>query len=307
MRAYSMDLRQKIVSAYESGHGTFDEVADTFEVGRRTVARFVGLARSGGSLWPKPCGGGRHATLSAAALALLGEQVAPRPDATLSELSDYLRSRAGVSAHPATVCRARRRLGRPRKKKPGGRRARRSEAGRVPARGRGHRPPAAGLHRRDGLPSSHDAPLRARPARGAGAPAGAAPAWHERHVGALGLRGWVAALSFSGSVDREAFDAFVTELPVPRLRRTDVVLLGNLRLHHASQVEEAVRSARARGLWLPTYSPDFSPPENCRSKVKAVVRGEEPRTASDLDAAMTRALSSVTTADVDGWFRHCGY
>src|SRR5919204_253113 len=37
MRAYSMDLRQKIVSAYESGHGTFDELADTFEIARRRL------------------------------------------------------------------------------------------------------------------------------------------------------------------------------------------------------------------------------------------------------------------------------
>ncbi len=126
-------------------------------------------------------------------------------------------------------------------------------------------------------------------------------------VGALALRGWVAALSFSGSLDREAFDAFVTGLLVPRLRRSDVVLLDNLRVHHASDVEDAVRAARARVLWLPTYSPDFSPLENCWSKVKAVVRGTEPRTASGLDAALTQALNSVTAADVDGWFKHCGY
>jgi len=117
----------------------------------------------------------------------------------------------------------------------------------------------------------------------------------------------IGALALRGSVDREAFDAFVTGLLVPRLRRADVVLLDNLRVHHASDVEEAVRSARARVLWLPTYSPDFSPLESCWSKVKAVVRGEEPRTSSGLDAALTQALDSVTAADVDGWFRHCGY
>jgi len=126
-------------------------------------------------------------------------------------------------------------------------------------------------------------------------------------VGALALRGWVAALSFSGSLDREAFDAFVTALLVPRLRRSDVVLLDNLRVHHVSQVEEAVRSAHARVMWLPSYSPDFSPLESCWPKVKAVVRGEEPRNPPGLDAALTQALNAVTAADVDGWFRHCGY
>src|ERR1044072_2933220 len=124
MRAYSMDLRQKIVSAYEGGHGTLDEVADTFEVGRRTVARFVSLARAGESLWPKPHGGGYPASLDGAALVLLRERVASRPDATLSELSDYLRSRGRARVHPTTVCRALQRLGLPRQKKHRGGRAR---------------------------------------------------------------------------------------------------------------------------------------------------------------------------------------
>lgn len=105
----------------------------------------------------------------------------------------------------------------------------------------------------------------------------------------------------------EAFDAFVTGPLVPCLRRSDVVLLDNLSVHYASDIEEAVRAAHARVLWLPTYSPDFSPLESCWSKVKAVVRGKEPRTASALDEALTEALNSVTAADVDGWFRHCGY
>jgi transposase len=86
-----------------------------------------------------------------------------------------------------------------------------------------------------------------------------------------------------------------------------VVLLDNLRVHHAGDIEEAVRAAHARVMWLPSYSPDFSPLESCWSKVKALVRGDEPRTSSSLNRSLTRALSAVTADDVDGWFRHCGY
>ena len=89
----------------------------------------------------------------------------------------------------------------------------------------------------------------------------------------------MAVLSFNGAVDREAFDAFITGPLVPRLRRSDVVLLDNLRMHHAGDIEEAVREAKARVLWLPSYSPDFSPLESCWSKVKALVRGGEPHRA----------------------------
>lgn len=83
---------------------------------------------------------------------------------------------------------------------------------------------------------------------------------------------------------------------MPRLRRADVVLLDSPRVRHTSDVEDEVREANSYVLWLPA----FSPLQNCWSKVKAVTRGKEPDMASDLDAAMTEALNSVTTADIDG-------
>lgn len=126
-------------------------------------------------------------------------------------------------------------------------------------------------------------------------------------IGSLALRGLVAALSMPGAVDALAFDLFVARVLTPRLRRGDIVLLDNLRVHHASQVEAVVAEAKARVMWLPAYSPDLSPIENCWSKVKALVRGEQPRTPGELGAALTGALSAVTRGDIDGWFRHCGY
>jgi transposase len=126
-------------------------------------------------------------------------------------------------------------------------------------------------------------------------------------IGSLSLRGWVAALSIEGSVDQSVFDAYVTNLLVPQLRPNEIVLLDNLPVHQASLVEEAVAGVRAKVLWLPAYSPDFSPIENCWSKIKALVRGRQPRTEKELDAAITAALKAVTLDDIDGWFRHCGY
>jgi transposase len=120
MKAYSTDLRAKLVLAYESGEGTLDEVADTFGVGRCTVARMMKLWRSGQSLAPLPHGGGYPALLDEKRLALLTSQVALQPDATLSELAANLKKKARVEVHPSTVCRALRKLGLPRKKKPCG-------------------------------------------------------------------------------------------------------------------------------------------------------------------------------------------
>jgi transposase len=93
MKAYSTDLREKLVLAYESGEGTLDEVADTFGVGRCTVARMMKLWRAGQSLAPLPHGGGYPATLDKQLLALLTSQVALQPDVTLSELAAHLKRR----------------------------------------------------------------------------------------------------------------------------------------------------------------------------------------------------------------------
>jgi transposase len=51
-------------------------------------------------------------------------------------------------------------------------------------------------------------------------------------------------------------------------------------------------------MWLPAYSPDFSPIENCWSKVKTLVRGRAPRTPKELNAAPGDALKAVTLDDI---------
>jgi transposase len=126
-------------------------------------------------------------------------------------------------------------------------------------------------------------------------------------IGSLGLHGLLAPLSLEGAVDTAVFDSYVTQVLIAQLRPTDIVLLDNLPVHLASQVEQAVTAAKAEVLWLPAYSPDFSPIENCWSKVKTLVRGRQPRTPKELNVALRDALAAVTLDDIDSWFRHCGY
>src|ERR1051326_3349005 len=162
MRAYSSDLRERIVLAYESGEGTLDEVADIFEVGRRTVARLLEKYRSGESLASLPHGGGYPAALRDRQLTLLRERVLQAPDATLAELARYLKRKAGVGVHPATVCRALQRLGLPRKKESGGAGAGRGRARSLPGAGGAPGARAVYLHRRDRLSPGDDKSLRER-------------------------------------------------------------------------------------------------------------------------------------------------
>jgi transposase len=130
---------------------------------------------------------------------------------------------------------------------------------------------------------------------------------HTSVIGAMGLRGLVAALTVEGAVDAEVFNAYAERVLGPRLRRGDVVVLDNLTAHRASRIEEVAEARGAQVLWLPPYSPDYSPIEPCWSKIKAYLRGAKARTREALEKALTAALGLVTKADIRGWFKHCGY
>lgn len=130
---------------------------------------------------------------------------------------------------------------------------------------------------------------------------------HTSVIGAMGLRGLVATLTVEGAVDAEVFNAYAERVLGPRLRRGDVVVLDNLTAHHASRIEEVAEARGAQVLWLPPYSPDFSPIEQCWSKIKAYLRGAKARTREALEEALKTALGLVTKADIRGWFKHCGY
>jgi len=123
----------------------------------------------------------------------------------------------------------------------------------------------------------------------------------------LRLNGFVAPFAFEGATNGMAFRAYVDTQLVPELKRGDVVIMDNLGAHKVAGVREAVAAVGARIMYLPPYSPDLSPVENCGSKVKAILKGEAPRSASATYRAMGLALGAVTPQDAAGWFGHCGY
>jgi transposase len=127
-------------------------------------------------------------------------------------------------------------------------------------------------------------------------------------ISALGLRrGLLATMTVQGAVDTLCFDAYLTQVLCPQLRRGDVVVLDNLGAHKASCLERVAEERGARVLWLPPYSPDYSPIEQCWSKIKTALRAAKARTRGELDKALAKAIELVTKADIQGWFTHCGY
>jgi transposase len=137
---------------------------------------------------------------------------------------------------------------------------------------------------------------------------GSAPgAWESVTViAALGLDGAPAPLAFSGSTDTAAFESYVEQALVLELHAGDVVIWDNLAPHQARAAASAVRSAGARLLPLPPYSPDYTPIEEMRSKVKAYLCRVPARTKGDLCESLGESLMHVTVMDVLGWFQKAG-
>lgn len=123
MKAYSLDLRQKVLAAALRGDRTIREVAASFGVGTTFVDKVLALRRAGEGLAPRPRGGGYPARLLPRHEKLLRSQVRRPKDSTLAELRSHLEAEAGLSVSAATASRALTRLDLGRKKKSGGERA----------------------------------------------------------------------------------------------------------------------------------------------------------------------------------------
>src|SRR4051794_25889192 len=108
-RAYSADLRERVLAAYEGGGGSQSTMARRYRVGERTLSAWLRTAREEGRRSPRPLGGEREALVAL---------VAERNDATLAEYADLLAERAGVRRSPSALCRVLKALGLVRKKRP---------------------------------------------------------------------------------------------------------------------------------------------------------------------------------------------
>ena len=111
MAAYSWDLRQKILRAWERRFGSQRTIADVFGVSLAFVEKVVRQHRTTGDIAPKPHAGGQKPRLDAVAQALIRRLVREHPDATVQEFRTRVAAATGVRVSLATMCRVLQRLG----------------------------------------------------------------------------------------------------------------------------------------------------------------------------------------------------
>ena len=102
MRAYSLDLRERVVAAVDDGQSC-RKVSRLFRVSVASVVKWAQRARSTGSPAAKPIGGRRGSKLDGEREWLL-DRLAEKPDLTLHALLAELRER-GVTVSCDTLWR----------------------------------------------------------------------------------------------------------------------------------------------------------------------------------------------------------
>jgi transposase len=109
MKAYSEDLRRKVVEAIHRGMGK-SEAARSFGVSLSSVKRYVAKANQGDSLTPKKHPGPRP-KLDERARKLLEADVEKRPAVSLRERGRFLERVAGIRVSESTLSRLLRQMG----------------------------------------------------------------------------------------------------------------------------------------------------------------------------------------------------
>lgn len=111
---------------------------------------------------------------------------------------------------------------------------------------------------------------------------------------------------YSGGTTAERFRDYIENVLYPSLDKHAVVIMDNMRSHHAKIVKQFLDEKGINYVYLPPYSPDLNPIEKLWSKLKAFLRKLKIRILGDLPAAVDRAFHVISCDDCQGWFRSCG-
>ena len=126
-------------------------------------------------------------------------------------------------------------------------------------------------------------------------------------LSSIQLDGTLRYTTFSGGTNVEKFKQYLENDLLPYLNRDSILVMDNMKSHHAKVITQLLERSGIRYIYLPPYSPDLNPIEKLWSKVKALLRKFKARTPDALPDAIQRAFQNVSPSDCSGWFRSCGY
>lgn len=104
--SYSVDLRERVLSCYDSGEHTQDDVADLFEIGVASLKRWLSRKRKGEDLGTRAKNSGRKNKINEFGLETIKELVKNNPSITLGELSEIYFKKHNVYVGNSVLSRA---------------------------------------------------------------------------------------------------------------------------------------------------------------------------------------------------------
>jgi transposase len=110
-----------------------------------------------------------------------------------------------------------------------------------------------------------------------------------------------------GPINGRLFTAYVEQFLVPTLSPGDIVIMDNLGSHKGNAVREAIRSAGAKLLFLPPYSPDLNPIEQVFAKLKLLLRKAAERTTEATWKRIGSLLDAFPPDECANYLRNSGY
>jgi transposase len=114
-------------------------------------------------------------------------------------------------------------------------------------------------------------------------------------------------LAVDGPIDGTCFQTYVEQVLLPTLKPGDIVVMDNLGSHKSKAVRRLIRSAGAKLLFLPKYSPDLNPIEQVFAKLKHLLRKAAARTVDAVTAAVGHILKAYTPQECANYFQNAGY
>jgi transposase len=126
-------------------------------------------------------------------------------------------------------------------------------------------------------------------------------------IAALRHNKLTAPFTIDGAVNGEVFLAYVRRVLVPTLRTDDIVIMDNLGSHKIPGILEAIRTAGAKLLFVPPYSPDLNPIEMAFSKIKSILRKKAHRTVEALWRELGEIAKCFSPRECRNYLRHAGY
>jgi transposase len=110
-----------------------------------------------------------------------------------------------------------------------------------------------------------------------------------------------------GPIDGACFQTYVERVLLPTLKPGDIVVMDNLGSHKGKAVRQLIRSAGARLIFLPKYSPDLNPIEQVFAKLKHLLRKACARTVDAVAAAVGQILKAYTPQECANYLKNAGY